>query len=646
MPFSFLSSVSRRAARHAAMAALAAAALAMPLAAPGARAQTPTTAPSAAPPAAAPGASFEAVRAQLQLGGPFFVYVDFEEQFAKLGRDLTQAVADVVGDDPELAPFRQDFSAILDEVGVSGIRAVGMSSTLRRDGSYHNRSFIHAPAPRRGLLAMLGGPARPFATTRLAPADTDFFVEAEVDMPALVAAATAIARRFEPSASLDLAAAAIAAETGIDAGEAIKAIAELRGRITFLLRLGETPMPEAAQLEEWGLGLVQRGNLLLRIEGIAPRLAPLLASVPDLAPLTIAGRKGFRASEAIPILGANQPVILVDGDALVLASSAAFAEQSLSRNGGLAEAPAFRQALDELGVDQGNSLAYATPRLYRVLRTLLGAAMEQGQGLGVGDTLSGPVAQAILGRMPDLASPMVQVAANLPDGILVRAHGPSSLKSGLLALGLYNPELIGPMALALVPAAIKAAADKASEGRAAELAQANLQAIGEAALEWFAANPSAREVTHADLARALEGRLRRVRDVDFTDFSLERGFSKIELELPSGETVVWYAPITDADRERIRENLRGFDRAAAWYFRKYPRETVMLGVEAVEDGSPMASMPDPVRDERYEDLQVGRNDQRISIEVGAETIEIRRDPALQRQQQQQQQPRRQPPRGG
>ena len=72
--------------------------------------------------------------------------------------------------------------------------------------------------------------------------------------------------------------------------EAIKAIAELRGRITFLLRLGETPMPEAAQLEEWGLGLVQRGNLLLRIEGIAPRLAPLLASVPDLAPLTIAGR--------------------------------------------------------------------------------------------------------------------------------------------------------------------------------------------------------------------------------------------------------------------------------------------------------------------------------------------------------------------
>jgi hypothetical protein len=136
-----------------------------------------------------------------------------------------------------------------------------------------------------------------------------------------------------------------------------------------------------------------------------------------------------------------------------------------------------------------------------------------------------------------------------------------------------------------------------------------------------------------------------VKDVDFTDFTLERGFSKVELELPSGETVAWFAPITEADRERIRENLRGFDRAAAWYFRKYPRETVMLGIEAAEDGSPMAALPDPVRDERYEDLQIRRTDTAIEIEVGAETIAIRRDPAMQRQQQQQQQ-RRQPPRGG
>ena len=630
------------AARAIAMAIAVAATIASQFDGPAAHAQAQPPATAAPAPA---GGSFEAVRAQLQLGGPFFVYVDFEDQFAKLGRDLTQAVADVVGGDPDLAAYRQDFGAILDELGISGVRAIGMSSTLRRDGSYHNRSFLHAPGPRRGLLAAMGGPARPFATTRLAPADTDFFLEAEIDMPALVQALVSVARRFDPKADIDLATGAIAAETGIDAGDAIKAITELRGRVTFFLRLGETSMPDAAHLEEWALGLAQKGGLLLRVEGIAPKLLPMLAGIPELAPATIAGRRAFRGAEAVPILAENQPVLVVDGDALVLASSAAFAEQSLGRGAGLAEAPAFRDALSELGVDRGNSLAYATPRLYRVLRTLLGTAMEPGSGLG-GDEFAGQVAQAILGRMPELPSPTLQVAANLPDGILVRAHGPSSLKSGLLALGLYNPELLGPVALALVPAAIKTAADKASEGRAAEIAQANLQAIGEAALEWFAANPSAREVGYADIAKALEGRLRRVKDVDFSDFTLERGFSKIELELPNGETVVWFAPITEADRERIRENLRGFDRAAAWYFRKYPRETVMLGIEAAEDGSPMAALPDPVRDERYEDLQIRRTDTAIEIEVGAETIAIRRDPALQRQQQQPQQQRRQPPRGG
>ena len=604
----------------------------------------PVAAPAQAP---APAASFEAVRAQLQVGGPFFVYVDFEDQFAKLGRDLTQAVADVVGADPDLRAYRQDFGAILDELGISGVRAIGMSSTLRRDGSYHNRSFLHAPGPRRGLLAAMGGPARPFATTRLAPADTDFFLEAELDMPALVGAIVSVARRFDPKADIDLATGAIAAETGLEAGEAVRAIAELRGRVTLAIRLGDTAMPDAARLEEWALGLAQKGGFLLRVEGIAPKVLPLLGGIPDIATATIAGRRAFRASETIPILGENQPVLVVDGDALLLASSAAFAEQSLARSSGLAEAPAFRDALAELGIDQGNSLAYATPRLYRVLRALLGAAIESGPGIG-GDAFAGPVAQALLGRMPELPSPMLQVAANLPDGILVRAHGPSSLKSGLLALGLYNPELIGPLALALVPAAVKTAADAASEGRATEIAQENLQAIGEAALEWFAANPSAREVTYRDLAKALEGRLRRLKDIDFTDFTLERGFTKVEVELPNGETVAWYAPISEADRERIRANLRGFDRAAAWYFRKYPRETVMLGIEAAEDGSPLASMPDPVRDERYEDLQVRRTDTTIEIEVGTETISIRRDPALQRQQQQQQQQqqRRQPPRGG
>ena len=101
--------------------------------------------------------------------------------------------------------------------------------------------------------------------------------------------------------------------------------------------------------------------------------------------------------------------------------------------------------------------------------------------------------------------------------------------------------------------------------------------------------------------------------------------------------------LTPAERERIRANLRDLDRAAAWYFRANPRETVMLGSEAAETGSPLASLPAPVRGERYDELMIHRTDGEIAIEVGNETITIPRDPALMRQQQA---PRRQQPRGG
>ena len=107
--------------------------------------------------------------------------------------------------------------------------------------------------------------------------------------------------------------------------------------------------------------------------------------------------------------------------------------------------------------------------------------------------------------------------------------------------------------------------------------------------------------------------------------------------------MVWHAPIGEAERERIRANLRRMDRAAAWYFRNNPRETVMLGTEAVEDGSPLSELPAPVRGERYDELQIRRSDTEIAIDAGNETIVIPRDPALLRQQQP---PRRQQPRGG
>jgi hypothetical protein len=247
----------------------------------------------------------------------------------------------------------------------------------------------------------------------------------------------------------------------------------------------------------------------------------------------------------------------------------------------------------------------------------------------------------MIAQLPAPETATITVSANLPDGILTQSIEAMSSRGALMALGLYNPELIAPLVLSVVPAAIRAEADRRGELRAAEIAEANLKLIGEAALAWFEANPGAAQVGYAELERQLGGRLGRVRDIDFTDFLLERGFGKIEL--PNGDLVVWYAPMGERERERIRANLRQFDRAAAWYFRANPGEVVMLGAEALEDGSPMTALPAPVRGERYEDLRIRRTDSEIAIEAAGETIAVARDPALLRQQQPL---RRQQPRGG
>jgi hypothetical protein len=595
----------------------------------------------------APSPSFDAVRTRLELGGPLFVFIDYEDQIAQIGRDVSKMISDLVADDPALAIFRQDYAAILDELGLSGIKAVGMSST-RRGATYHNRVFLHAPEPRRGLLASFGGPAGPFAAAALAPQDTDLLMEHELDIKAITDAFTTVAKRFVPDAGIDMAGAAIAAQTGMQAGDVIDMVANLRGRFSLVLRLGDIAMPDPTRLEEWGLGLAQKADLLLRAEGIGRRLLPMIRDIRELVPMTIAGRRAFRASETVPVLGQNQPVLVFDDDTVLLASSALFAEQSLTRGDrALAQAPGFRQALTEIGLDRGNSILYGTPRLVRMLRSAVLAGAEMAAA-SADEPAMGPVLQSVINRLPDASKPFASVAANQPDGILMRSNDSLSLRSALLPLSLFNPDVIGPIALAAIPAAVQAYADSMAESRAAEIAKENLAIIGEAALAYFETNTSATEVTYADLKSELAGRLKRVKGMDFTDFVLERGFGNVEIELPNGETVTWNAPIGEAEREKIRANLRQFDRAAAWYFRKYPRESLMLGGEAVEEGSPMRQMPPQIRGERYEDLQIRRTDTEIEIQVNDQVIAIRRDPALQRQQQQRQQPSqpRPPQRGG
>jgi hypothetical protein len=565
------------------------------------------------------------VRPHLDLGGPLFVYVETEGEVDAIARRLTEAMAAAAGDEPEAQRFKQDYAALAAELGLTQIRAVGMSSIARPDGSFHNRMFLLAPAPRRGLLAALGGPARPFSTARLAPADADLFLETELDLPALLDALLAVARRFDPDAGIGTAGGALAGATGIDPGPALDVLAALRGRLTLALRFADDPPAEPERLGDWAQSLAGRGQLLLRAEGIGAKLAALLDPIDALAARTVGARRVYQLRDPLPELGDNQPAIAIEGDVAVIASSLPFLEASLARSDGLDAAPAFRAALEATGLEQGNTLVYGTPRVFAALRGALAAiaaaaAPDEDTHAAVG---------AVLDRLPALPMPVAAVSANLQDGIAVRGNGDSSLRGALLPVGAMSPDVLGTIVLAAAPAAVRAfVAVKADERRVAAV-EANLRLIGEAAQAHFARHPRADAVGYDELRGNVEGKLAEIPGVDFSDVTLERGFKSVELALPDGRRVSWIVPLGEAEREAVKRNLAAFERAAAWYFRRFPDEAAMAGFEAVQRGSPMRELPKPVREEDYRTLSIGRDDPEIAIEVAGERIAVPRGAATQ-----------------
>lgn len=604
---------------------------ALPLIAALAAAPAPAPAQTAAPAAASPAsANFEVVRKYLDIGGPLFLFMDVDGEAARIGRDLSAAVAKAIGDDPEMAIFKQDYAGVMADLGFAQVKSVGLSSVARREGGFHNRAFLYVPE-RRGLFAMLGGPAKPFATARLAPADTDLFIETELDMPALVTALSTIAARFIPGAGVEMANDMIGAVGGEDAATGFQAVTSMKGRVSFILRLGETTLPDPKRFEEWGFGFAQKAQLMLRAEGIGQKLIPLLAKVDELTSETVGSMRIYRAKESVPFLGDNQPVLAIDGETVLLATSQSFLQQSLTRSDGLASAPQFRSTLAAVGLEEGNSIVYGTPRVFGLVRSLLGVAgvlAPRGQS----DEFLGPLLEILVGQIPNVNEPLAQVTANVPDGIVMRGNNIASLRNALLSVGFYNPDLMGPILLAAVPAVVQLQIQKKNESKAAEITEHNLQAIAEVALEYFREHPDAAEVAYKDVETKLASLLKPVKDMDFTDFTLERNFNKIEVELPNGQTVTYNVPLTEADREAIRKNLALFDRVVVWYFQKNPGETVMLGSEATDRGSPMRELPASVRGETYNDLQIRKTDTEISLELNGETIAVKRDPALQRAQ--------------
>jgi len=384
--------------------------------------------------------SFLAVNRHLELGGTLYGYVDVDGDVLKVAGSLQGLAKQLATVQPAAAMVaNQDFAAIATKLGVNDVKAVGLSSVRDDTGFFRNQVFFYTPGDRHGLLLGLGGKPGPLAHTNLAPADTAFYAESEIDVPVVYKTLRdVVAQVAGEQASGQLEASLKKAGENLSLS-ILDLIHGLKGRVAIVARV------DAAHSFKTGPNGVTLPSfsLLVCVDSVGTILEPTLAKSPALKRTDDGTLHIYQLAHPSPI-PELQPVIVIEGQTLYVATTRAYLDECRSGKPGLAQNPEFQKALASVGAES-NGLTYVHPRLFDELRKFnsLNPSLPPQSRL---------IADNILAKLPRIDRPIVAIRTNLPDGILVRAYWDRSLKQDIAVLALYNPVSVGLMAAMAIPA--------------------------------------------------------------------------------------------------------------------------------------------------------------------------------------------------
>jgi hypothetical protein len=391
-------------------------------------------------PAAERSRYFEAVNSHLELGGTLYGYADVDGDSLKVADSLHKLFLQIAAANPMLRPYAQaDYRALFVALGFDDFKAVGFSSVLGTDGDFRNREFFYTPNGRHGLLAVVGGPPAAFTRTRLAPADSDFYCETEIDLPALYATVKDVSAKLGPPGAADKLDAQIK-DAGVKMGlSLLDFIGALRGRITVVARVD----PDQTYTFAGPVSVVlPKYSVLICVDGVGSVVGGDLAKSTAFTETTEGQRHFFTPKAPISLRGL-QPVLAVEGTTFYAATSPEFLRESLDRQSGLDQNPDFQRLLALLG-PTGNGLGYVTPRFFSRFRDL--GDLNAQAPLPVRNMFNAA------SQVPVPNRPLMAVRENLADGILVRSSFNRSLKREIALVAIYNPVTIGLAAAIIVPA--------------------------------------------------------------------------------------------------------------------------------------------------------------------------------------------------
>ncbi|MFT5104860.1 MAG: hypothetical protein ACI9UA_000478 [Pseudoalteromonas tetraodonis] len=380
---------------------------------------------------------FDAVASHLHVGGSVFAYMDVDGDVEKLAGVIQNFLKGIPADQMPPHIAKLDLAKLLDDMGLGGIEAMGMSSFKNGD-LYHNRAYMHVPDGRKGFLKMFGGDAAPFVAGTLAPVDSDLVMEQTINLAAAYEVVSQLIMQVggdEAYAEFRDQMSEVNPQLGLSMANLL---GKLDTRLTFAARvhpdkpleIPDAPMPIPSF--DFLVALDDVGWLYEKVTGNMKAEMP-----PEQVEQLFVKGDGFEKMSLPPLpspeMAVIEPVVHHDiaGKRVYIASSQAYLDECLSGKTKLNDSPDFKAASAGLPTE-GNGLSYVSADFMKAARKLYEDAIKgDAGGMGIG-TQEIAIMSLVSVFMPKADSGQAKVSVNEKDGIFVSSNSTASMKEGVI----------------------------------------------------------------------------------------------------------------------------------------------------------------------------------------------------------------------
>lgn len=492
---------------------------------------------------------FAAVSKHLELGGLFFAYMDIDgdlERLAAIGDRLLGVAR------REMPAIPDDLSAgrIVDALGLTSVKAIGMSSRALDKDLFHNRALLYMPDGPKGLMKLFGQKAAPFQIASFAPADAGMAMQMDLSLSTLLETVEAVIKASGQSGALGYYKAGLSFPVpglNMSVGEFI---AKLNTRVMMAMRIDENrklSIP-GAPTEIPGM------QLMIALDDVDFVMESLMAMLGENDDAEIEKGNGFtviRPTASLPgDLDYFQPGLYHDqkNKRLILTTHIDMAKAAGGGNS-LATNEGFRKASAGLPTE-GNGLTYVTPQFLKRFLDFYAGIMKETMKTGGAPAGMNEVMKIVFDLFPMPTVPVVSLYANVPEGMLFMSNMNENHKHTMVQAAAV------PLAFIAAGAAVgfttqardinRARAEEASppvenededEGPS-KAVKNNLQQIAFSAQTYFIDNPKAMEVTYEALVKAeLIFDLDPVAGESYKGLTLKRGGGELSVKIRGDDAI-------------------------------------------------------------------------------------------------------------